>query len=78
MCVCVYVYFIKDLDSFTGIHLDPECAEKFHTPELDYLGIGPPSPRFRTRRVNSPKTSEETGILSSGNISRFKRKIKCA
>ncbi|KAK4007721.1 neuronal acetylcholine receptor subunit alpha-10 [Daphnia magna] len=40
----------------TDVYLDPEFSDKFQSAELDFLGIGPPSPKFYSRRV--PSTSK--------------------
>ncbi|KAI9553855.1 hypothetical protein GHT06_019125 [Daphnia sinensis] len=37
----------------TDVYLDPEFSDKFQSAELDFLGIGPPSPKFYSRRVPS-------------------------
>lgn len=47
---------LKELEPrASGVYLDPEYTEKFQSTELDFLGIGPPSPKFYSRRAPVPK-----------------------
>lgn len=39
----------------TGVYLDPDYTDKFHSSDYNYLGIGPPSPKF-FRRMPSPRS----------------------
>lgn len=39
----------------TGVYLDPDYTDKFHSPDYNYLGICPPSPKF-LRRTSSPRS----------------------
>lgn len=39
----------------TGVYLEPEFTDKFQSADLDFLGIGPPSPKVYSRRVPAPK-----------------------
>jgi hypothetical protein len=43
----------------TDVYLDPDYNDKFQSADLDFLGIGPPSPKFYSRRVPStPKVPQ--------------------
>jgi hypothetical protein len=43
----------------TDVYLDPDYNDKFQSADLDFLGIGPPSPKFYSRRVPSaPKAPQ--------------------
>lgn len=51
----------------SGVYLEPEFTDKFQSADLDFLGIGPPSPKVYSRRVPAPKppqlSSPEAGSL---------------
>ena len=38
----------------SGVYLEPEFTDKFQSADLDFLGIGPPSPKLYSRR-SGPK-----------------------
>jgi len=58
--VCIYLsihlyVFVtcKELENSSGIFLDPANTEKLQASELDFLGLGPPSPKFHVRTPNT-------------------------
>lgn len=56
-CANAVVIRAQEMDARgTGVYLGPDYAEKFqHSSDYDYLGIGPPSPKFY-RRMPSPRS----------------------
>nr|CAH0110546.1 unnamed protein product [Daphnia galeata] len=57
----------------TDVYLDPDYNDKFQSADLDFLGIGPPSPKFYSRRVPStpkvPQHPQQQPLLNPEPVS---------
>lgn len=78
----------KEMEPRTsGVYLQPEYTDKFSANDLDFLGIGPPSPKIYSRRIppqkpqqlSSPEASKLSIIIipsvSYGNMTPMGRLI---